>query len=450
MLRARQDYGRAKLEGEGRFKIALALVQWLLARLNAFRPFRAFQHYTLRHGPLLSAGIGFNMFFSILGLLATGFSIAGLVLAGQPELVDRIVHSVSQAAPGLLKVDGQDGLADPKALLNRSGLGITAAVAALVTILTSLGWITSLRDGLRGITDAPRLNVNPVVQRLRDAGTLLLLGVALVLTSGVSILFTAALGWIASLLQLDRSVVAPIGWLIGILVPFLLNWLTAYIMFRFAGRLRLTRRALVEGTIIAGVATSILQLFSSQLLARAGANPLLASFAIIVGLLIWFNLVSQVYLVAAAWSAIREADTVPPARRRATPFGAARPGLRASGPLARSLALSRAAASRRAGARPHAAAPPRSGASSASAAAAPAPVPTMAGGGNSSTSPRPAGSGSSAGSVASSTSPQPAAGELRRTRSRRRRAPWALGLLRSLRRGTGRAGAGERAPAAAD
>jgi membrane protein len=52
----------------------------------------------------------------------------------------------------------------------------------------------------------------------------------------------------------------------------------------------------------------VLQVFSTELLAGAGRNPLLAPFAIIIGLLIWFNLVSQVYLIAAAWAAIREGD----------------------------------------------------------------------------------------------------------------------------------------------
>ena len=51
-----------------------------------------------------------------------------------------------------------------------------------------------------------------------------------------------------------------------------------------------------------------LQVFSTELLAGAGRNPILAPFAIIIGLLIWFNLVSQVYLVATSWSAIREED----------------------------------------------------------------------------------------------------------------------------------------------
>jgi len=60
--------------------------------------------------------------------------------------------------------------------------------------------------------------------------------------------------------------------------------------------------------VLAGVGTTVLQFFSTELLARSGNNPVLASFAIIIGLLIWFNLVSQVYLVSASWAAIREAD----------------------------------------------------------------------------------------------------------------------------------------------
>jgi membrane protein len=79
-------------------------------------------------------------------------------------------------------------------------------------------------------------------------------------------------------------------------------------MFRLAAELKLSRRALLEGTILAGVGTAVLQVFSTELLAGAGRNPILAPFAIIIGLLIWFYLVSQVYLVAAAWSAIREED----------------------------------------------------------------------------------------------------------------------------------------------
>ncbi|MCA4133510.1 YihY/virulence factor BrkB family protein [Arthrobacter sp. M4] len=269
---------------------------------------RAWKLYSLRHGPLLSAGIGFTMFFSITGLLATGFSVAGLVLRGQPRLVDSTVESISSLAPGLLKTAGSDGLVDPYELLNPTGLGWTAAIAAAVTVLSSLGWIAGLREGLREVVGVDPLEQNPLLVKAIDAGTLLLLGVALVVSGGASIVFGTAAGWVIDWLRLDEAVAGPLTWLVRTAVPLLLNCATAAILFRLGGGLRLGRRAFVEGTVLAGVGTTILQIFSTELLARAGANPILASFAIIIGLLIWFNLISQVYLVSASWAAVREAD----------------------------------------------------------------------------------------------------------------------------------------------
>lgn len=286
----------------------MAFVQLFLARLNTFRPMRAWQHYSLRHGPLMSAGIGFTMFFSITGLLATGFSIAGLFLSEQPFLVDAMIANISKSAPGLLKVDGGEGLVDPHDLLNPNGLGWTAVIAAVITVFTSLGWIAGVREGLRGVMELPPLPRNPILAKLFDAGTLLLLGVALVLSAGVSLVFGTAASWAIGLLGLDEGIAGPVAAIVKLAVPLLLNWATAAILFRLAGSLPLGHQAFMEGTIIAAVGTTVLQVFSTELLARAGQNPVLAPFAIIIGLLIWFNLVSQVYLVSAAWSAIREAD----------------------------------------------------------------------------------------------------------------------------------------------
>jgi membrane protein len=306
VIRKRVEWGKARRSaGPARL---MAMVPWLLARLNTLRPLRAFQHYNLQHGPLLSAGIGFRMFFSITGLLATGFSVAGLFLSAQPVLVGQIIKSVARAAPGLLKVGGRDGLVDPQQLLNPNGLGWTAVIAAVVTVVTSLGWIGGLRDGLRGVMRLGPLKRNPVLLKLHDAGTLLLLGVALVISAGASLVFGTAAGWVAEQLHLDPLLAGPLTTSIKIAVPLVLGWVTALIMFRLAGALKLRRRALLEGTILAAVGTSVLQIFSAELLASAGRNPILAPFAIIIGLLIWFNLVSQVYLVSAAWSAVREED----------------------------------------------------------------------------------------------------------------------------------------------
>lgn len=318
------EWGKARRSGGSPFAALLAMVQWLVARLNAFRPMRAFRHYTLQHGPLMSAGIGFNMFFSITGLLTTGFSIAGLVLRDQPVLLDTIIGSVAASAPGLLKVNGGEGLVDPQDLLNPQGLGLTAIIGAVVTVITSLGWIAGLRDGLRGVMQLPPLVVNPILLKLRDAGTLLLLGVALVISAGASLVFGTAAGWVAGFLNLDDAVAGPLTTSIKIAVPLVLSWVTALIMYRLAAGLKLSRRALLEGTILAALGTTVLQIFSTELLAGASRNPILAPFAIIIGLLIWFNFVSQVYLVSAGWAAVREADLHSPESHRKSILGARR------------------------------------------------------------------------------------------------------------------------------
>ena len=308
VIRKRVDWGKARRSGGGGMASLTAMVPWVLARLNTLRPLRVIQHYGRQHGPLMSAGIGFRMFFSITGLLATGLSLAGLFLSGQPALLDQIIRSVAVAAPGLLQVDGSEGLVDPYALLNPSSLGWAALIAAGVTVFTSLGWISGVRDGVRGMMQFGPRGMNPVLQILRDVGTLLLLGVALVISAAASLVFGTAADWVSGQLNLDPLLAWPLTTSVTVFVPLLLGWGTALIMFRVAAGLKPARRSLLEGTLFAAAGTTVLQIFSTQLLASAGRNPILAPFAIIIGLLIWFNLVSQVYLVCASWVAIREQD----------------------------------------------------------------------------------------------------------------------------------------------
>ncbi|MGP4032622.1 YihY/virulence factor BrkB family protein [Pseudarthrobacter sp. 1C304] len=321
VIRKQVDWGRARRSGGGMASL-MAMVPWLVARVNALLPARAFAHYGRQHGPLMSAGIGFRMFFSVTGLLATGFSLAGLFLSGQPALLDQIIKSVALTAPGLLQVDGSEGLVDPYALLNPSSLGWAALIAAIVTVFTSLGWISGIRDGVRGMMQLGPRGANPILQILRDVGTLILLGLALVTSAAVSLVFGTAADWVTAQLNLDPAVAGPLTTSVMIVVPLLLGWGTALIMFRVAAGVKPAWRVLLEGTVLAAIGTTVLQIFSTQLLASAGKNPILAPFAIIIGLLIWFNLVSQVYVICAAWVAIREQDRATEPAASTTGWGA--------------------------------------------------------------------------------------------------------------------------------
>jgi membrane protein len=66
--------------------------------------------------------------------------------------------------------------------------------------------------------------------------------------------------------------------------------------------------------LLGALGIGALKVVGGALLGGAGTNPLLASFAVIVGLLIWFNLLCQVMLLAASWIYVGMTD-------KGLPFG---------------------------------------------------------------------------------------------------------------------------------
>lgn len=311
VLQARRDLGRTRREKGGGVPVLLATFQYLVARLNAFRPVRAFQLYTSRHGPLMAAGIAYNMFFAIAALLVVGFSIAGLVVAGNTELQQMIVRAVDRTTPGLIDTDGEgpgSGFATPEELFDlESGLSLALLISTVVMLFTSLRWIGGVREGMRGIFDLPAVQANPILVKLKDLGILLILAVALVVTTVVGLVANTVLDLVLQWLGFD-SAAKPLTQIAGIAVTLLLDTLVAVILFRSASAIEMPRAVLLQSALIAGVGSTVLRTFSTLLLGGVDRNPLLAPFAVILGLFVWFFLLSQVYLVATAWGAIGAAD----------------------------------------------------------------------------------------------------------------------------------------------
>jgi membrane protein len=79
-------------------------------------------------------------------------------------------------------------------------------------------------------------------------------------------------------------------------------------LYRILAGVPIPPRPLWQGAFLGGVALGVLKALGSALLGGASSNPLIASFAVIVGLLIWFNLVCQVILVGAAWVVVNARD----------------------------------------------------------------------------------------------------------------------------------------------
>jgi membrane protein len=280
------------------------------ARVMKLKPVRVFVHYNERRGPLLAAGLSFQSIFAVFAAIWVGFAIAGFVISANPALEQAILDLIAINLPGLFAVGGGDGVIDRDRLFEASILGWTGTIAAAGLLFTVLGWLASGREAVRIMFGLPGSKTNFLLLKLRDLGLVLAFSAAMLLSAVLSVLSTAALdallAWVGAE---DRSPLSTVAArIVGLVVVLVLDTIVLGLFYRVVSGIRIPMRQLAQGTIIAAVALGVLKALGTTLLGAATNNPLLASFAVIIGLLIWFNLICQVILLGSAWIAVSAAD----------------------------------------------------------------------------------------------------------------------------------------------
>lgn len=273
----------------------------LQGRAADWKPVRVLAVYSRNRGQLLAAGLSFNAIFAASAALWLGFAIGGLVLKAQPTLRGAVFAFIDRAVPGLIDI-GAGGAIDAAELLQGQVLGWTGAVAVAGLLLTALGWLAAARSAIRVIFGLARPRANPVVLRLKDAGLAVAFGLAVLVSAALTVVGTQALGLIATLLPSASSESA--ARMVGLGVMFLFDAAVLASLFRILAGIRLPFRRLLGGVLLGAVGLGVLKILGGRLLIVAVRNPLLASFTVILGLMIWFNLMSQVILLAASWVAV--------------------------------------------------------------------------------------------------------------------------------------------------
>jgi membrane protein len=74
-------------------------------------------------------------------------------------------------------------------------------------------------------------------------------------------------------------------------------------MHRFLAEVRVSRLRLIVGCSLGGLTLLGLKVLGAALLGGATSNPLLTSFALFIGVLLWFNFICRVLLLTASWIA---------------------------------------------------------------------------------------------------------------------------------------------------
>jgi membrane protein len=288
-----------------RFAKPVARVTGWAKWVKALRPYRVYINFSYSDGNLRAAGMGFQALFAIFAAVWVGFSVAGLWLTANPEIYDALVKIINRSVPGLISTSTQPGVIDSSQLKDATGFGWTGIIAAIGLLWTAIGWLYYTRQAVRAVFGLRRDTTNYVLQKIRDLGLALAFGIVLIVSALLTIASTQALTFILDMAGLSDSFwTAAVARASGLLVSVVLNIFTLGVMFRVLARVSIPWRNLFFGALLGSAVLAGLSVLGGLLLGGTSTNPLLASFTVFIGLLVWFNLVSRVILLSASWIAV--------------------------------------------------------------------------------------------------------------------------------------------------
>ncbi len=285
-------------------KITKATMGWF--------PIRVWRHFLINNGFLLGAGISYQALFAIFAAVYVAFAITGIWLGGNEDAVNAMIGVVNSYIPNLISDTGVITPEQVESVVSQTTgvLGITGLIALGTVIWTAIGWVTYSRRGVRDMFGLPPDRRSYVLLKARDLVAATIFGAALIVGAALTWVGSWLLSVLLSLLgiQLGSTALTTSIGVGSVIVSFALNATALAALFRFLTGTKLRWRTIWPGALLGGGALTILQFGAGLLLSYTPSNPLLATFALFVGLLLWFKISGIIMLVAAAWIAVATKD----------------------------------------------------------------------------------------------------------------------------------------------
>ncbi|HVE73645.1 MAG TPA: YihY/virulence factor BrkB family protein [Mycobacteriales bacterium] len=298
----------------------------VLANVRARWPFfdhlaRAYGRYQEDAGDRLAAAVTFYWFLSLFPLLLLAVSVLGYALGDRAD--EEVAAALSGFLPGSLIETISTTLNEAKG---------PAGVLGLVGLLFSgLGWVDGLRQALRVMWHQSVLAGNFVKRKLTDVTVL----VGLFATVAASVVFTVVVtgftGWVLGLIGIgERSIVATVltaslGYTLAIVADTVLF---LYLFIRLA-RVAVPARRVLRGAVFGAVGFELLKIAGGFYVERTTSRgeATYGTFAVVVGLLLFLNLVSRFILFTAAYTVTAPGDSDVAPSGTASPEMARRAGI---------------------------------------------------------------------------------------------------------------------------
>lgn len=277
------------------------IVDRLRARYAWFdRVMRAEERYMECKGDFFAAGITYFTVFAIFPLLMVSFSIAGFVLASQPDLLDEVDNLVKKTVSGEMGQQVSD-LIDT-AVESRTSVGL---IGLAIALWAGLGWMANLREALSEMWAQRHEPGNFLQTKLSDLAALGSLLLAILVTVALTALSDRGLmRKILSLFGLDN--VPGLGLAlqgVSILVAMAISWLLFTWVIARLPRESVSFRSAIRAGLLAAVAFEVFKQLASFYLQSVVRGPAGATFGPVLGLLVFCYITARLMLFATAWAA---------------------------------------------------------------------------------------------------------------------------------------------------
>lgn len=276
------------------------------------------------NGNHLAAAITYFSVLALFPLLLLAISIAGFILNGHPHQFQQLQNKITTSAPGELKEILRKGVRS--AVEHRTGILSFGLVGALYT---GMGWIGNLRAAVQLLWGQDKPQENFLVAKARDLLALCGLGLAILVSLGLTTAGTSATSVIMTHTGLDGVPGAAIGTRVaGIVVGIGADLLIFAWMLARLPHQRIAFRSVLGGALFAAVGFEVLKIVGTYYIPKIAQKPQVATFGIVLALMIWVNLVSRFLLFVTAWTATARgslavaAEQSPEPRAVESPVGA--------------------------------------------------------------------------------------------------------------------------------
>jgi membrane protein len=260
------------------------------------RALGAIGRYQQVHAARLAATISYYGFLALAPLVLLASSVLGYLLAGSPDRQLAVLSHISDYLPAQFARELVTG-----ATASRRSAGV---LGLILLAIAGLGWVDSLRVGIRTIWNLPEYDVHPILRRVVDLFLLVGLGLAFFATIVVSVAGTAASGAVFRWLDLDGALARWVVRLFALLVALAANVVLFTFVLSRVPRHRVSGRRVLGGAVLAGLGFEVLKLVGTYYLAYATrySTGLGGTAVGLLGGLIWLNVASRLTLFSAAWA----------------------------------------------------------------------------------------------------------------------------------------------------